>query len=227
MNQINVDTNHVTSEAVSGLNHVASKSVDPGFNADDAMNSALNFMVDTILTLTDVVISMGDMSTTIQKTAVKNAQSKVEMYRNLLSAQGLTTDPNFFNNFAGAWTSNQANYLNTYGSMREAFKHFCEDRGLYEIGFKKVYENPNMTDQHKDEYAFTLGRWYPQANGRLSGHQNNTSVISQQLNQASTYVQDWMSTSEAMKPTQIQQSVTTLIAQISQVTSMFTNVVGA
>lgn len=227
MNEVNATQNPAVSSGVSGLAHVEVQQVKAGFDADGAMNSALNFMADTLLTLTDVVISMGDMSTTIQRTAVKNAQSKVEMYRFLLSAQGLCSDKNWYNGLAKEWSKHSLEYVAVYGSQKEGFKHFTQERGMYDLVYKNVYENPNMTDGHKEEFVFSIAKWYGESNGRLSTFHNKTSVISQQLNQASTYVQDWMSTSESMKPTQVQQSITTLIAQISQVTSMWSNVVSA
>lgn len=197
---------------------------------DDAVNAAINLQVGMILDLADITLSMGNINTTIQKTGVANGGSEVEMLRALLSAQGMCCNSTWFDAIVKGWASAAGKQFpdNAQGFM-DFLKQQAQAKGAgpYTQLFSGVFNNPSISQADKDSFAQQFASFSNQCNGHLSAFLNKSSVIAQQLNQASTYVQNWQSIADAMKPTQLQQATTELVAEIGAETSMWKDVVSA
>ncbi len=192
---------------------------------DDAVNAAINLQVGMILDLADITLSMGAINTTIQKTGVANGGSEVEMLRALLSAQGMCCNSTWFDAIVKGWASAAGKQ---FPDNAQGFMDFLQSKGApYTQLFSGVFNNPSINQADKDSFAQQFATFSNQSNGNLSAFLNKSSVIAQQLNQASTYVQNWQSIADAMKPTQLQQATTELVAEIGAETSMWKDVVSA
>lgn len=196
------------------------------FNPDDAVNAAINLQVGMIIDLSDVTISMSSMDATIQKTSVSNSESYVAMLKALLSAQGLCCNGDAFNAIVKGWANAVAAGI---APTAANFMAFCssEDGGKYKDVFSGVFNNPNINSADKDEFALLVSKWSGACNNSLSTFLGRGSVISNNLNIASTNLSNWQTIADSMKPTQIQQATTELVAEIGSESSMWTDVVSA
>jgi hypothetical protein len=223
-------TNQINSGVAVGVPPSLSDAPTPKekpFSPDNALNEFLNSAVDRIFDLGSVTLSMNNMMTAIQKTSVKNGQSKTEMIGKLLSAQGVGANSTVYDNLIKSWGNpavRNAWISDNGGDVIEAFMSCCRSFGMDGF-YENVYNNPNITDEDKVEFTSQVAAWGDTPN--LSTFIGKSSVISQQLTLSSTYVQDWQSLAESMKPTTIQQAITTLIAEIGQFTSMWTSVIAS
>ena len=193
------------------------------FNADDAVNAAINLQVDMITDLSDITISMSELNSTIQGSGVSNSESEVEMLRALLSAQGRCCNASYFAAIVSGWASSGE------PATAAGFKAFLESAGgdYYKQIFSGVFNNPNITSAAKNEFAADLKTWSSSCRGSLSAFMGMGSTLAQMLNQAATNVQNWQSIADSMKPTQLQQATSELIAEIGSESSMWGDVVSA
>ncbi|MCH9631990.1 MAG: hypothetical protein S4CHLAM6_03130 [Chlamydiae bacterium] len=193
------------------------------FNPDDAVNAAINLQVGMIMDLADVTISMSSMDATLQKTAVSNSQSYVAMLKALLSAQGLCCNSKAFIGLVQRWGAAVGNKVSATAAN---FMKFCSQTGYADV-FSGVYNNPNITSTDKDAFASLVSKWAASSNNTLSTFLGKGSVISNDLNIASTNLSNWQTVADSMKPTQVQQATTELVAEIGSESSMWTDVVSA
>ena len=156
-------------DKVTGLSKLGDLPIkEAAFNADDAMMGALNYQIDMLMQLSELTVSLGDMQATMQKEGSKNAQSKVEMYRKLLSAQTLCQNPDLFKNIVKEWgnSSEMVNKGKADGNLDEVFMNWLDSKGQGHI-FRELYENPDVSKEDKILFAQQFSTWAGESDGRL------------------------------------------------------------
>lgn len=228
----NMETNQIKSLGSIGappsLGDASVQSKDKPFSADAAMNAALNYNLDLILKLGSVTLSMGNMMTTIQKTAVKNSMSKVEMFRKLLSGQGLASNDHWFYDLIKPWGDpfTQQEWIAKAGGDKVlAFKMYCDSKEGMGKFFDDVYNSPSITDFDKKLFVEYVTEWGLTPD--LTTFIGKITIVSNLLGAETSNVDYWQKLAETMKPSQIQQAITTLIAEIGQFTNMWSSVIAS
>lgn len=199
---------------------------EPTFNADDVMNAALGYQVNLILRLSNLTLSMSDMDMTIQKTGVKNSQSRVEMYRKLLSAQGAACNDHGYD-LVKEWGDSNLQWIQAAGGDAVlGYKMFLDSKGAGDL-FENVFNSDVITDSDKAEYVNSIAKWASSSRYNLSTFIGISVNISNQLTYEAQTAQNWQSLAESMKPTQIQSAITTLITEIGQATNMWLSIIAS
>jgi hypothetical protein len=195
-------------------------------SSDDLVMGALNQQLKMITQLGDQIIAESSQQAAIQKQAGKNSQSRVEMYRALLDAHSVGLTEGVFKGAVKGWGTDQ-NRINqglANGNLDDVFMQYLNSIGQGKL-FKELYENPNVTKEDKIEFARQYSEFWGKTNGRLSSMPQLSSPISANLQAATTEAQDWQSLADSLKPTQLQQAITQLIAEIGQSLSAWEKVI--
>lgn len=222
-----------TSSSNSGVGS-SSPGENPPFDPDAAVNAALNNQVNMIYELSDMSLSMSEIDVTMQSGGVNNAEQEVEILRELLAAQGESCNKQWFDDIVKGWSEAINSKPPQFQDTKDGFLQYLNslsskdpNKQQYIDFFTKIFNDPNMSPGACDQFVQQLGQWYNSCDGRLTNFMNMSSEISQQLNQASTDVQNWQSVADSMKPTQLQQAIAQLLAEIGTETAAWGDIVAS